>query len=1766
MKKINKQYEIIHTGAGVQRGAYWLEAIDSKNNQPVDILYLDVQQVSMQFLKDIEHWYSKYLAADIYGMSGILAFEKVISSKKKLKPDYIVVFEKMETMPLLETRKGAKPSEVLELFLSLLQSLNYLAYKGMRWSYLHPQNIAVRGNAEKGREVYLRNSVHSFLKTGGEHFSKQFSKDKETFLEKLDGLSIQKLVRMFLGLLTDVEEGEELSKVIYRLKDESNLPQKEKREEKSRNILLYVLEKLVLEGYSNKTQMYGAIIEDINTTFGTSYRQILVDSHQNIPMKKEEKVAEMTYTEMQERIWQSREQARNSYFLFLHTESEYFKEYVKRKLSVGDSTFMDLFVKEKADYREEWLAMFERFHIPPAMLDSFKSKADFMRSYREFLLQDIPLTKDNLANKKNMRLVVMASQIFQHNACNSASVFLMYNFEKLSDWMIYTIYYAFYFTTRKQNLIVAFTKNLEDRNLILLQIKKQIMKQERSALISTEMIPHKKLQNLLAELFSREDDLQEFTNFIYEETEGHISSIYERMEGMINDGFLYFEESTGSVQIARNPLEWKKLRKFEQSDVSYQSLSAREKKMVRAMSILFEPKGVGFLAELMEQPHPTVQAILDHLLRLGIVEKTWFLGETVYRIKCLGFRHDLYENRLRTKERMQLQRKIITLLEKYSDKNRALIAKHYEGLGDEASLEEASKIWVEMGERNAYDMDYLGAYQYYQLALDTAINRQRKFEIYVQLFILANYLGYEQECKRITEEVDEILEEQTNATCLARYYGKVVLDLNSVVPEQKKEEYAQKLRLLHEVGRSKLATVYYLLYQSLGHMLNRKYAQVREICFQALDCWERGFEYDDVKALIYRVIALSYIFEGKTIESIHYNELSIPFARLGKDVQGEINANNNIAMAYSHADESANIEIILKMYLRNLETAQKYKIYKSEVLALLNLSISLDNVGRFDEAHKYAQMTFSFADKVTDVGVCVSILGILIVHSYRVGKLTRAYNYYLEAQKYSDHKIYLNTASILYQMSQGLFIHLRDFENVEIAVKKAEEVAESSFGQDAKLTTVSRKCCDFMLYGKGLAQENDGKLFAEINADRTALSELSRKYLVEISFLVYNLGLVDRERAFLESLFALERNNPYMEAVSFFWESILNGKDLTDEAVQKIEEYLVTEKLEDESIQLHVFLAEHFMKTGRIWEATTLIIEAIRLIILVARNSPNDYHRKIFELNYYAKPFYYLEYFKEHGHYKGVSKKPLREVSEEKLMYYLYQLDISEQAERLKVLRNLIRERYRNRTSYHNIAKFLSEFGNSFSQNLKRTLTFIADAFMATEGYLCAKVEDRFEPIMVLRNGTDKKMEKFSRLIKWEERNYFREFDLEGHVFQAVFSTPIYSGNYGSEKKRESISAVLILATEKVVHSFTPQMYREFHDYEIVLSLLIEDYFLKQASSIDRLTKLFTRNYLEKELIRCLIETRSGGNAFSVLMMDLDNFKSVNDTYGHIVGDMILKESAKVIQDTLKQEYPAGRFGGEEFLAVLPNTEKEKAYEYAEKIRTRIEKNEFKDLPDFHITISIGISTMEVRQDTLNDILERSDKALYHAKANGKNQSIVWSSEIEERKPEAELAKGIISGNPVKDVIYRRTFLELLTAASQYQEKEEGIGMLLSRMLEVFDACEVGMITLHERESKKYLLQKGKGISTENSHLDEKILEDIKKHPSGFYRTDWEEKPGRNEITGLIEWSSILGFEVLSGGKAVARVYFKANLREKEFKSQDLKLATIFSNFLSKYL
>jgi len=249
----------------------------------------------------------------------------------------------------------------------------------------------------------------------------------------------------------------------------------------------------------------------------------------------------------------------------------------------------------------------------------------------------------------------------------------------------------------------------------------------------------------------------------------------------------------------------------------------------------------------------------------------------------------------------------------------------------------------------------------------------------------------------------------------------------------------------------------------------------------------------------------------------------------------------------------------------------------------------------------------------------------------------------------------------------------------------------------------------------------------------------------------------------------------------------------------------------------------------------------------------------------------------------------------------------------------------------------------------------------------------------------------------------------QGHNFQADTLLDLLSAN--------AALAIPFFVSNRVMGSM--QLFRKGYesfnkeDAQLlwILSLVAENLLTREYSNegllrfafTDYLTGLKTRGYFEQQLELEFKRAERRRQKFALLMIDIDHFKQLNDTFGHHVGDQVLRDVASILMKDMREVDTVARYGGEEFVIILPETTESGARYVAQRLRRAVEQAKFfAGSPQTvqHLTISIGIAVYDTDAQFKRDLIEFADAALYSAKHSGRNQVILYSELAGEQKKE----------------------------------------------------------------------------------------------------------------------------------------------------------------------
>ena len=259
----------------------------------------------------------------------------------------------------------------------------------------------------------------------------------------------------------------------------------------------------------------------------------------------------------------------------------------------------------------------------------------------------------------------------------------------------------------------------------------------------------------------------------------------------------------------------------------------------------------------------------------------------------------------------------------------------------------------------------------------------------------------------------------------------------------------------------------------------------------------------------------------------------------------------------------------------------------------------------------------------------------------------------------------------------------------------------------------------------------------------------------------------------------------------------------------------------------------------------------------------------------------------------------------------------------------------------------------------------------------------------------DIKIKKSDPLIKFLNTNinyvFFKDIKID-EAYKTIVKklTPLDPEIILPFKAKLSLNGFLVLSKKLTGKDFTNSDLNFMTSIAEAAGIAIENTRLYEMATVDRMSTLYVNHYFKNRMAEEFSRSRRFKKPFSLIMMDIDHFKIVNDTYGHQAGDYVIKQIGRIIQESIRQMDIPSRYGGEEFAIILPETGVSSTKMIAERLRHTIETFDFKfKNKSIKITSSFGISLLEKNFKTKEEMIDSADQALYYSKEHGRNMVTV---------------------------------------------------------------------------------------------------------------------------------------------------------------------------------
>lgn len=498
--------------------------------------------------------------------------------------------------------------------------------------------------------------------------------------------------------------------------------------------------------------------------------------------------------------------------------------------------------------------------------------------------------------------------------------------------------------------------------------------------------------------------------------------------------------------------------------------------------------------------------------------------------------------------------------------------------------------------------------------------------------------------------------------------------------------------------------------------------------------------------------------------------------------------------------------------------------------------------------------------------------------------------------------------------------------------------------------------------------------------------------------------------------------------------------------------------------------------------------------------------------------------------------------------------------------------------------KLLSSMDSNASDNLNKILEFIAIKSNAEQGYIVLYNSDGNEN-RIIKYGTS---ESFPLNLIIE--NTLKDGDsvlirrdisskqyhiLESHIedeISGLIAVPILTSSGLSDKTmdrrqsyvRNKVYGYVLLLTTSNVNRFDTIRSDMIKDLSWLIYLNSENDRLYRSSFYDKLTGTYRRNIVERRLSDAIQHYSINDRGFACMMLDIDRFKSINDTYGHQMGDRVLTAIGEVIKSSVRITDTAGRYGGEEFLLIIEDVDSESAVAVADKIRSSIESMVVKGLKQ-KITASIGIALYPEDGQLPEDLILRADLAMYHAKeVLGRNSVALWNDDMGSIASKFKLEHDLVVGGFENDSDRIGALSDAALLIQRDMSLEDKLELFLGYLLDSTQGRNAAIYTVSNNQLK-CIAASSKAKNSADILLPSEYLyrvSESRESESYIYLRpglEGEDEPANEYVSGAI-------CPIIINGDIYGLILVEVPLSRREFKQKDLKYIEVLGSVFSANL
>lgn len=868
----------------------------------------------------------------------------------------------------------------------------------------------------------------------------------------------------------------------------------------------------------------------------------------------------------------------------------------------------------------------------------------------------------------------------------------------------------------------------------------------------------------------------------------------------------------------------------------------------------------------------------------------------------------------------------------------------------------------------------------------------------------------------------------------------------------------------------------------------------------------------------------------------------------------------NIYLTGSHGDP--------KKYFIEAKKIYEEKGYISEtILPSYNLAEAYSKINNYEESILISKETLNICDEhKINIGYLL-LCNQIFKNCFIIGKYKEAFYYYYKAGKYIKHNkanrfdvldFYYNGAMFFYELKD----YEKSIENIDKYLKICEEISYEGY--------------DDLIILKHMIE------FEKSYIDKKLKN--NKEFLHIISIIKCFENEVVREEFYIKLLHIVKYDE---DSLQLLWKEILNSnknKSLSERFI--FEKYYFSSKIckenkleylnevlknGDKNIKPILFmdvygeLGKYYLEEKDIYNAINNYVYALKILRKITKEVPEELRINFIKYNNLWALIEHILKVEEMFLNKNSFNINLDEITVESFGE-LFQFNMLKKLFKNNNFRKIYIEGHEKNMGekIKNKEDIIKEITSSPKINLENILKYLVEISLTTLGSIVFEKNNKLEVLA----STEKNYKFRNQYIVNKCKLEKKEVILDNKVFQeeelrdlqdieVAICIPIPLNNLD-----DNMNAYIYVESDKLLYNLNNKFVGECKSLFNLLQFIIESYLNQLDANYDKLTMAFTRKYLEQCLNASIKKAEKNNKPLSIIMFDIDDFKKVNDKHGHKTGDLVLREVSKTVLSQLQENEFLGRYGGEEFVIILEDTDAEKAYLKSEKIRKSISSN--LDLKNnVRVTVSLGVASYPMDSTSLWNLVGKADVALYNAKETGKDKTVQWSSSFVKEIKQNDEISWILKEDYIKDHSYMATLFECIDIINTKMHADIRRNTFLDKILTLFEGECISLFILDKEKSiKKRICRKSSKIKLANNYFNEKLLEKSIRNQESTMLVDWSDIKERDPVTNIPNCYSVIINPLVKNGELRGVLYLKVPVKIKEFSVKEFNFTKVLCKLL----